>query len=342
MTTEVNYLILFNKKKNQFSGIENFQKLLGILKGVELSENAIKFEESEFTFNLIDEGDRYPDHDTELFDLVLVSKKNEKDVNHLSSLLREIKRAVSSQYGTMTPVFDGISGYYAEKAYPEIHYIENLMRKLFSKYALINLGPKWVETLPEGVPGIPLKAETNGNNPLYNIDFIKINDILFKEHAAKEADAEVLRKIRDGEITGEGVEPYVPRSHWSRHFSDLVDCESNYLEKKWKKLYTLRNKIAHNKEFTKTDLSNVKKITSELKDKLVPAISKISTIKVEAIDISYSDKINEVVEGELCVAEGEATYSADNKNGVEEVKESDGSGILAFALIVGLLSGISK
>ena len=99
MSTEINYLILFDKKNFQFSGTERFLALIGLLDEIDIDipTKSIKFDGSEFKFSLNAESDRFAKHDTELFDLVLESKKNEKDVEKLSKLLREIKIIVSNQ-----------------------------------------------------------------------------------------------------------------------------------------------------------------------------------------------------------------------------------------------------
>lgn len=339
MNTEVNYLILFDKKKFQFSGADTFIKLINLLDDVVATNDSIKFKGSEFGFGLTSEGDRFENHDTELFDLVITSNKNEKDVEHLAQLLREIRITVSNQQGTITPVFDGVSAFYAEKAYPHIHYIENLMRKLYSKFALIKLGPQWIDSIPDDVAVSGNKNGVNGSNPLYDMDFITINDLLFKEHPLKEITPDILKKLKAGDISSEEIEPYVPASNWVRHFSELVDCESNYLETRWKKLYELRNKIAHNKQFTKPDLEDVKKITEDVKSKLLPAFTKISALEITEVEtptVGLPKESKPPIEGELCKGD---TVQKDS----EAVnKENDLGGVATLALVVGFLAAISK
>ncbi|MUJ39651.1 HEPN domain-containing protein [Aliivibrio fischeri] len=338
MSTEVNYLILFDKKNFQFSGTDTFIKLLNLLDGVTANHESISFKNSTFGFSLACEGDRFENHKTELFDLEIISNKNEKDVENLSLLLREIRIIVSNQKGTITPVFDGVSAFYAEKAYPHIHHIENLMRKLYSKFTLIKLGPQWVDSIPSEVAKPQKKGCVSGSNPLYDMDFITINDLLFKEHPIKEITSDVLKKIKAGSVSSEDIEPYIPTSNWTRYFSELVDCESNYLETRWKKLYDLRNKIAHNKLFTQSDLVDVKKITEDVKSKLLPALTKISTLEVTLIDgpsVSLPQEANAVLEGELCTNELTTVKC-------ESEKDPDLGGLATLALVVGFLAAISR
>lgn len=282
MNSEVNYLILFNKKNFQFSGSERFCSLIELVDDItfDKDKSIINYKNSSYHYSLVNEDQEFENQNMELFDLLIESKRNETDIENLSELLREIRVIVSNQKGTLTPVFDGVSAYYAEKAYPMIHFIENSMRKLYVKFTLIKLGPAWVDSIPENVGGKKLN-NNNGNNPLYDLDFIKISELLFNEYATKEMSSEILKDIKDGTVNISEIEEYIAQSNWDRYFSSLVDCESNYLEIRWKKLYNLRNKIAHNKLFTKNDLNEVKKITDEVKEKLLPAFDKISSSDIK-------------------------------------------------------------
>ncbi len=337
MGTEVNYLILFNKKNFQFSGIETFSKLIGLVEGIKVSEDlsTISYSKSKYKFQLISEGDRFEAHETEMFDLVIESKKNEHDIDNLSKLLREIRTIVSNQQGALTPVFDGVSAYYAEKAYPIVHNIENLMRKLYTKFTLVQLGPKWIDSIPTDVGG-KQKLPPNGHNPLYDFDFITISDLLFTDYSTKQIDSVVLKEIKQGKLTPEEIETYIPTSNWERYFTELVECESKYLQKRWKQLYDLRNKIAHNKLFTKSDLDNVKKVSEEVKSKLVPALEKISSVSIPEINLPASNE-SELMEGELCNNDV-ATVSKKP----DESTSSDIGALATVALVGAFLAAIAR
>ncbi|MGX9416161.1 hypothetical protein ACWU4D_02295 [Vibrio sp. WJH972] len=337
MSTEVNYLILFDKSNFQFNGVETFSKLIDLVEGICISDDLslISFNGSDYKYKLVSEGDKFEAHKTEMFDLVIESKKNEQDIDNLSKLLREVRTIVSNQKGTITPVFDGISAYYAEKAYPVVHNIENLMRKLYTKFTLVQLGPKWIDSIPKDVGGIKT-APQNGHNPLYDFDFITISDLLFTDYPSKQIDSEVLKDIKQGKLSPDEIETYIPTSNWERYFTELVDCESKYLEKRWKQLYDLRNKIAHNKLFTKSDLDNVKKVSEEVKSKLLPALDKISSISIPEVALPVS-KETEVVEGELC---DKVVATVDKPSNNEDT--SDLGTIATVALVGAFLAAIAR
>lgn len=59
-----------------------------------------------------------------------------------------------------------------------------------------------------------------------------------------------------------------------------MDCEAEYLKKRWDMLYELRCKVAHNKDFSKSSVESVKKLVSELKPILERAISSLDSIAI--------------------------------------------------------------
>ncbi|MCH2089119.1 MAG: HEPN domain-containing protein [Pseudoalteromonas sp.] len=280
MKTEVNYLVVFDKVKLQYSSVEKIKKLIGMIDGFAISENQVSFNGSNFSLIINEEKIEIEKYEKMmLIDLTISSRSNENDIDNFSRLLREIRMFVSNNNGSLVPVFDGISAFYAEKAYPYVHLIENLMRQLFAKFLLIKLGPSWADSIPSEITS---RGNGKESNPLYELDFIQINDLLFKEYAAKEADSEFLKGLKENGKVDNTIEEYIPQSNWVRYFQPLVNCEASYIQKRWEKLYSLRNKIAHNKLFTKEDFNEVKKVTDEVKSKLIPAIDKISKIVIKS------------------------------------------------------------
>ncbi|PWI32052.1 hypothetical protein DI392_17900 [Vibrio albus] len=233
------------------------------------------------------------------------------------------------------PTVDNCFDDYKGMAYVNGKYCENLMRKLYSKFTLIQLDPAWIDSIPDEVRN-SRKEVSNGDNPLYDLDFITLNDVLFKETPLEDVTPDVLKSIKSGDIDKEDLGKYIPESNWERYFSELVECESKYLQTRWDKLYKLRNKIAHNKLFTKSDLENVKKITEEVKEKVDSALDNISTLDVESLPVPPAlpeDKL--AIEGEL-VSEDKLPVKTEN------TEEGSLGALATVALIVGFLAAVSK
>lgn len=96
------------------------------------------------------------------------------------------------------------------------------------------------------------------------------------------------------------------------------------MRSKWKKLYSLRNKIAHNKELSKADFDEVNKLSDEVQGILSSAISKIS--KVEVADVIPEIVTEKALEGEL-VVNSPSTVTTKIKS-----SDSDAGGLLSLGL----------
>ena len=148
---------------------------------------------------------------------------------------------------------------------------------------LTNLGLGWTkERVPTDVQQ-SVNSANNDSNYLNNVDFIQLKNFLFSENYPSHKDSLVkeLKKAKDfSNLNINEIKSLLPESNWDRFFEPFVGCEADYLKKKWDKLYDLRCKVAHNKDFNKSNLEDVKTITSELKPILEKAISSLDEIAV--------------------------------------------------------------
>lgn len=72
------------------------------------------------------------------------------------------------------------------------------------------------------------------------------------------------------------------RSNWERYFAEKLDCSDEYLNKRWIRLYELRNKIAHNAVVGKSQYEEISQLSTEIGGKLEEAIEKVDEINVPA------------------------------------------------------------
>jgi uncharacterized protein YutE (UPF0331/DUF86 family) len=194
-------------------------------------------------------------------------------------------------------LWDDVSFYYSEKAYPTIHEIENLMRKLITKFMLTIVGLGWTkEAIPEELKNSTRTQPAGNNNYLYETDFKDLSTFLFDEYRTLDIKA-LNEKIRSLEGEGDDVslsefKGFLPKSNWERYFRKHVDCESSYIEARWERLYKLRCKIAHNNFFTKEDFEQVTTLVKEVKPKLEDAIKNLDKVEVPEEE---RDELAEVV-----------------------------------------------
>ncbi|UTY59811.1 HEPN domain-containing protein [Massilia sp. erpn] len=181
-------------------------------------------------------------------------------------------------------LWDDVSFYYAQKAYPLVHQIENLMRKLITKFMLTNVGLGWTkEAMPDDLKkDARSEVADNNNNYLYETDFKDLSTFLFDEYRTNDIRA-LNEKIRgfDGEnIPTAELKAFLPKSNWERYFKEYVHCEGTYLQSRWEKLYKLRCKIAHNNTFNRGDFDQTVILIDEVTPKIAGAIANLDRVEV--------------------------------------------------------------
>jgi len=104
----------------------------------QLSEGVVAVKNQRY-FHLHFTWDGDPDVDTE-------------SLERFNSLLKAARGVVRQAEGETETLWDDLSAHYARKAYPQIHEIENLMRRLIANFMLVTVGREWAqETLPKAV-----------------------------------------------------------------------------------------------------------------------------------------------------------------------------------------------
>ncbi|ELV8738233.1 hypothetical protein QNF08_004549, partial [Vibrio vulnificus] len=142
------------------------------------------------------------------------------------------------------------------------------MRLLITKFMLTKIGLGWTK---ERVP-TDVQQSINSNNTdanyLNNVDFIQLKNFLFSENYPNHKDS-LIKKLKSAKdfanLELDDIKSLIPESNWDRFFQPLVGCEADFLKKRWDQLYELRCKVAHNKDFNKTNLEDVSKLALELK-----------------------------------------------------------------------------
>ena len=280
---KVEYLITFEQKASFCNSIPAFNNLLRTIDDISIEANSIEFQGQKIGYD-VQTGEIL--NDKQRFFHVKLTFSNEKLLNEYENLLRVI-RTVLSKAGEkpVQVLWDGISLYYAEQAYPLIYDIENTMRKLITKFMLINVGLGWTnETVPQEVlESIRSNSPKNNVNYLYEVDFIQLSNFLFKEYTTVNPNSLIdkfrkAKKIEELELPE--LKAAIPRSNWDRYFSGIVECDSEYLRIRWGKLYDRRNQVAHNKPISNSEFKEIINLIDELKPKLQKAIDNLDQVTV--------------------------------------------------------------
>jgi len=287
----VEYLVIIREHNIKCSNIKTFNNLLQTDANISISKNKLFYKENEFEYEV--KFGKIKNTDENYFHLIF--KSSEGQIDDFTSLLKAIKSILYIADKTPQILYDGISLHYSHLAYPHIFEIENLMRKLITKFMLTNVGIDWISNrIPKDVKD-SINQLNKDSTFLHNVDFIQLKNFLFSENYPnhKESLIQKLKKARDlNELNLEEIKELLPNSNWEKYFSQIVDISKENLSNKWDDLYELRCRIAHNRVFNKYDYSKVKELSEELKDIILKVINNL-----DKIDISEQerDDITEII-----------------------------------------------
>lgn len=225
------------------------------------------------------------------------------EFSELSERLKDIVQRISPGATTVNTMWDGVGRIYAEKSYPVINEVENLMRRLIAKFMLITVGVNWSKDAinPELYKKIENFDEVDPYlNDLHKLDFIHLIQVLFdkKRDIPLEELDRLLLTTKFTENDKERILKYIPRSNWEKYFASLVDEKDHNIEDKWKLLYKLRNKVAHNRNVKKSEYEQIKGLAGNITEIIKKATSKLGEIDLNEEDrelIKYSYRSDSMI-----------------------------------------------
>lgn len=283
MTHKVEYLITVDQKDQFCKTIAGFNNLLKTIEGVNINNCELSWSGIKVSYEV---QDGEIQRDKQRFFHAKFTITDDGKLEKFEELLRSI-RGVLSKAGGRPPqvLWDGVSSNYAKNAYPLVHELENTLRKLITKFMLINVGLGWTrEAIPKEVQeSVRTKDAKLDHDYLYEVDFIQLSNFLFKEYATTNPSAIIDRlrqakKIEDLDL--EELKKAIPRSNWDRFFSKVVNCENEYLQSRWNKLYERRNQIAHNRPIGRSEYEEIVRLKDELHPKFTQAIDNLDQLKI--------------------------------------------------------------
>lgn len=285
---KVEYLVIINTENSFCSTKKSFNNLLSSFDNISINRNKIKHKNLEVEYEL--QTEKMDSDNQRFYHLKFVCKDLTK-VDEFTQFLKVINEILNKATKKQPQkLWDDVSKFYSLKMYPIIHDIENLMRKLITKFMLTNIGLGWEkEVIPDEVKKSGRTKPANSNY-LYEVDFIQLSKFLFLEYETVSFKM-LFKKLRASkelsELNIDELKEFIPKSNWERYFSPIVNCENGYLESRWEKLYAHRCKVAHNNEFTKTDYEDAIRLHSEICDKIQSAIDNLDKIQLSEEDKEF-------------------------------------------------------
>ena len=181
---------------------------------------------------------------------------------------------------------DDISTEIARKIYPIINNVENSLRRYIALFFTLKIGMKWFNvTIPPATQGkITLR---NKNEQVFSkiidtditlIDFDDLGEIIYKQNTGFNKQEHIIDKIMKLENIDDVRKLQEDiQNNYNKYFKETF--QTNSFERKWKNLFEIRNKVAHNNLFTATDLDIALKIGEELLNIIKEATKKIDSFK---------------------------------------------------------------
>lgn len=300
MTIHVGYLAIMRNKGTFCGSSQAFVRLMEVDEAILIRDGAIYYSgQTACDFKIIEGSVTL--RDQRYFEINLVwdgdPDGDQIGLTRFKATMKAVRNAIRKADGEVAVIRDDLSSHYAFRSYPLIHEIENLMRRIIATFMLINIGREWVtDALPSDVQQAANNKKRKSTpdkeqgadyfNVLYALDFIHLGQILFDRYTPLQVQ-DLYSVIEDAKTAEdlESLRAYVPQSNWSRYFAKLIECEGDYLQTRWNKLYDLRCKVAHNATVTVSDHQEIVKLVDEIKPHLEQALAKLHEVKVPPDDI---------------------------------------------------------
>ena len=298
---KLEYLAVSNSDKTECKTINAIKHLLQVNSNIKIKDNKISHKGYSSVISIKQGTSNDESH---IFFNISLTCINEEDIDDFTALTKSIRSSLSTHLESIYVIWNDLSLYFANKAYPQIFEIENQMRLLITKFMLTTLGLGWVDDrVPVDVKNsVRIKDKDKKlNNSLYleNVDFIQLKNFLFSENfpTHKEKLIKELKRSKDfSNLNIEEIKTLLPESNWDRFFESLVGCDSNSLKKKWDRLYELRCMVAHNKDFNKSNLKEVSSLSTELKEIIAQAIESLDGIFLSDEEVDTVEQVDSILE----------------------------------------------
>lgn len=280
----IEYLIIIKDNSSFCADKKSFLKFLEVDSKFKVKGDSIIYEnDCTFQFKLLS----YKNKDKIKFEIILKFSESIKDteIRNITKKLRTNILKINPDKTSIKILWNDLGIKYCNIAHPIINNLENLMRKLISKFMLINVGASWISTSAHEDTLKKFKSRQTESDifldEVFQMDFIELSDILFKKYRTlKINDLDKLIESAKETINKDKIIGFLPKSNWERHFDQIIKKDEDSLRKAWSELYNIRNFVAHNKFINYSELERLKAINKGLEPILLEALSSLDKINL--------------------------------------------------------------
>lgn len=291
LTTE--YLIIVERASQEAlydlcTSRADFDRLLSVDPSLEVGTSALRFE-GRYEFPLQVRIRVVEAKEQRCFYLRLEFQGEEDGLEKYSNMLRAVRRVIGRAGGHIETLWDDVSFHYCHRAYPLIHEVESLMRKLIAYFMLTTIGKEWIdESSPDDFKrALQASKRKQYVDVLHQVDFVQLGGFLFgtyQTRAFSDLAPEIEEAGTGSEVDLQRLKECIPRSNWDRYFSQFVECTSEHLNKSWRELYELRCVVAHNALLNRQSYEQIRKLARDVAAHLQKAMDNLDQIHVPAKD----------------------------------------------------------
>jgi hypothetical protein len=181
---------------------------------------------------------------------------------------------------------DDVSTNISNTIYPLVNELESILRRYLAKFFTQKIGLDWwKQAVPDKVIEKTKLREDNETvfskvveTDMTLVDFNDLGEIIYKHKLGFNKPENLVDKILSittedelGKLKADLDGNY--NRFFKQHFKDLG------FDKKWKQMFQLRNKVAHNNLFTAIDLENAQNLHKDLKDLILKAEDNIDDFR---------------------------------------------------------------
>lgn len=207
---------------------------------------------------------------TDLFVSAFLVKVTAEFDNLESFRLELIRHLRFLKFSHLRVLTDEISSELGEKIYPHINKIENSLRRYIVKFFITKIGIGWFDiSVPSDVKE-KIKKRFD-NEPIFTgskivdtdvtlIDFDELGEIITRQTSVYSKVDDLVERIKKADSL-ETLKSEIS-GNYPKYFADIFGKQN--FPSKWKTLFNIRNKVAHNNYLFKKDLIDTISLCEEL------------------------------------------------------------------------------
>lgn len=233
---------------------------------------------------------------TEPYDAAFILKITGINFNELEDFrLRLLRHLKDIKFKHIRILRDDISNSIANELYPEVNKIENLLRKYLTKFFIQRVGLDWWEaTAPQSMIQKLKIRKSDRKDEFTNLavpdvaltDFDDLGELVYKQSSGFNDPETVIQRILNSDTLDDLNKLKGDlQGNYTKYFKESFRDKD--FEPKWKELFRIRNKVAHNGLFMLQELKSGMKLSEELKSIIDEAENRIDEI-VFSIEDKYA------------------------------------------------------